>query len=103
MKKIIPDLIPAPVLHYFSYISISYVTKNRLEAALLSLLESHDRKIIATENVIGFRVKLNADIAALNTCHPRCKPIHPSFYESDGDVFLHNIKVCHFALLKSKN
>lgn len=85
----------------FSYITWTYVPKNKLEEAVLEFLKTKIRKVITREKVIDFyKENILMVIEELNKKHKRCKPIK-AYWEVDnkmGDENLRGVNVCVFKL-----
>lgn len=100
-------------MKHFTYITATYVCKNKLEKAILQELESQNRKFLAEAELNSMKVYIIMKIKELNELHPKCKPI-AAHWDSDEikgfrakDWMLRlgnglNSPVCHYVIYSTK-
>lgn len=95
-------------MHYFSYISNEYSTKNKLEAAILKELKNIERQVIPENDCKAFQKNIEDKISCLNKQFSRCTPFYPQWWSAakQEDIKLTfggmNNPICNFYLYASK-
>jgi hypothetical protein len=95
-------------MYYFSYISMTYTAKNKLQKEALEYLKTVNRKVLKSELELEiFKEKIIQDIKDINAKHPRCTALNPHWYNYSGDkekdYTLSGIwHICNFYLYQSK-
>lgn len=75
---------------YFVIKERDYTTKNKLQEAMLHIVNGIDKRIV--EDIDALKRAINNSIIRSNSQHPRCKPCVLNFW-SNGDSFRMEIKV----------
>ncbi len=92
-------------MKYFCFITHELSLKNNLDKAALDLLKEHNRTIIDGKDIEWFKDEINKSIERLNGQFKRCKPLKPSWWQSDrkaGDWTMNSVGSCTFNLYATK-
>lgn len=103
--------------HYFTYISMTYATRNAFEEKVLALMKQNDRLIIPADELQIFVNDLNEQIGLLHLQHKRCTPIKiklrdTRLYKDDDQDYaiewngfngFNGHELCHFKILLIEN
>lgn len=92
-------------MKYFSYISWRYSTKNKLDEAIMALLEVNNRKVIPEDELEYFKNGIISDIKLFEAEHPKCKSKKASWFlmrPVERDWAISGFGGCNFYLYSSK-
>ena len=63
------------MVKYLSYMTTSYVSKNKAEKAAIDVVVSMNRRIITNDQIPGFKKEFQQKIDQVNKDNPRCKDL----------------------------